>query len=300
MKWLMLCREPRLYSCKRLKQAANLQGIELDILDPNRFLLRIEQGELTAYYQFGEPFQQAKLTKLPDYQAVIPRFGTASTEMGCRVLSHYELRGVVTLNQASAFQLARDKWLSLAQLAAAGIPLPDSQLHGELVSGRRAVNFSQTPLVVKTLSGSQGVGVMLAENVSTAAALVETLQAGKINTLQQHFVAEAAGQDVRAFVIGDKVVAAMQRRGKAGEFRANIAQGGEAQTIQLTVEEQALALRASKTIGLDVAGVDLIRSKNGLMVLEINASPGLEMIEYVSRAPIADMMIAHLFTKLGR
>lgn len=300
MKLLMLCREPRLYSCERLKQAAEKAGHQLDILDPNRFLLQLEQGKFHCYYQLGEKFEKNRPVpqKLPDYDVVIPRFGTTSTEMGCNVLRHFELQGIPVLNRAECFRLARDKWQSLQTLSANGIPVPDTVISGELYATANSLKPFSYPIIIKTLSGSQGVGVMLSENQSSAVSLLDTLKTAQVNTLTQQFVPEAKGQDIRAFVIGDKVVAAMQRQGEEGEFRANIHQGGCAVNITLSEPEQQLAIQATQALGLDVAGVDLIRSSKGLLVLEVNASPGLEMIEKVSGEPIAEQMIAYLVAKV--
>lgn len=299
MKLLMLCREPRLYSCQRLQFAAEQLGYQLDILDPNRFILKIEQGELVAYYQQGDLFHKNRPQpeKLPTYQGVIPRFGTSSTEMGCSVLHHFERQGVPVLNTADGFRLARDKWQSLQLLASVGLPVPDSLLAGELCNPSVPTAHFSYPFIIKTLSGSQGVGVMLAESQNSASSLLATLQATKISTLSQHFIAESKGEDIRAFVIGQNVVASMVRQGASGEFRANIHQGGMAQRIELSFAEQQLALKATQALGLEVAGVDLIRSHQGLKILEVNASPGLEMIEKVSGVDIARQMITQLVQK---
>lgn len=299
-KLLVLCLEPRLYSCQRLKQAAEKAGFAMDILDPNRFLLKVEQGKLTAYYQTGESYHQNRALPQPiaEYAGVIGRFGTASTAMGCRVLRHFELQGIPTLNSANAFELARDKWQSLQQLCALNIPVPSSVIGGDLVSSEGIETQISSSSVLKTLSGSQGVGVVFAENAKTAQAIRDTLTASRIPTLTQTFIPEAAGQDIRAFVIGDKVVAAMQRQGKAGDFRANIHQGGSATKITLSDREKAIAIQATQALGLDVAGVDLIQSLQGTQVLEVNASAGLEMIEKVSGVAIAEMMIAFLKEKM--
>lgn len=301
MKLLMLCREPRLYSCQRLKSAAEQLGYGLDILDPNRILLKIEQGKLCSYYQQGETFDKTRPApeKIEGYRGVIPRFGTSSTEMGCNVLHHFEQQGIAVLNNAQSFRLARDKWQSLQRLAANNLPVPDSLLAGELCSASVPLQHFSHPFIIKTLSGSQGVGVMLAESPTSSASLLATLHGAKIQTLSQHFIAESKGEDIRAFVIGQKVVASMVRQGASGEFRANIHQGGNAQSIVLSREEQQLAVQASQALGLDVAGVDLIRSKQGLKVLEVNASPGLEMIEKVSGVDIAYQMITHLCKKIA-
>ncbi|QIM63082.1 ribosomal protein S6 modification protein [Pasteurellaceae bacterium Orientalotternb1] len=293
MKLLMLCREPRLYSCQRLQTAAAQRGYAMDILDPNRFQLRLENGVLTDYYQYGESNEKNRPDpeKLPDYAAVIGRFGTASTEMGCNVLRHFELQGVAVLNNAQSFRLARDKWQSLQTLVTSGIAVPNTAITGELFATSVSLNGFSHPIIIKTLSGSQGVGVMKLDQKSSSMSLLDTLKAAQIPTLQQQFISESQGQDIRAFVIGDQVVAAMVRQGASGEFRANIHQGGNATSIQLSAAEQQLAIQATKALGLDVAGVDLVRSKKGLLVLEVNASPGLEMIEKVSGVDIAGKMI---------
>lgn len=295
MTLLMLCREPRLYSCQRLKQASEQRGYRLDILDPNRFLLKLEWGEFHTYYQ---PQGVSCGQKLAAYLGVLPRFGTTSTEMGCNVLAHFERQGVPVLNRSSAFRLARDKWQSLHTLAAHGIAVPDSLIYGEHCEIADSLRHFPLPTVIKTLSGSQGTGVMLAEQAANAQSLLETLRIAKVGTLQQRFIREANGQDIRAFVIGDRVVAAMQRQSAAGDFRANIHQGGSAQPIILSATEQQIAVAAAKAIGLDLAGVDLIRTEQGVLVLEVNASPGLEMIEQVSRLDIAGLMLDHLLAKI--
>ncbi|WGE34486.1 RimK family alpha-L-glutamate ligase [Actinobacillus genomosp. 1] len=303
MRFLMLCREPRLYSCQRLQQACEQRGISLDILDPNRMLIKlaVEQGKsiFRLYYQAGEPYDKNRPLPelLPKYDAVLPRFGTASTEMGCRVLRYFEAQRIKVLNNATAFRLARDKWQSLQVLAEAQITVPATSFAGELCSFNGHLSQHHLPMVMKTLSGSQGVGVMLAESYPTAQSVLETLHQANINYLLQDFVTESKGQDIRAFVIGDRVIAAMQRSGNEGEFRANLHRGGNAKWIYLNEAEQKLAVDAAKAIGLDVAGVDLIRSYNGLAVLEVNASPGLEGIENASGVDIAGLMIEYLLNK---
>lgn len=296
MKWLMLCREPRLYSCERIRQVCTEKGIELDILDPNRMLLALNCGRFEVFYQEGESYDKSRqmLRLLPQYQAVLPRFGTASTEMGLNVLRHFELRGIPVLNRSSAFRLARDKWQSLQALAACGVAIPNSRLGGEAVFSSSLFQQVQVPLVAKTLSGSQGVGVMLLETQSSAESVLETFRQSDISTLTQQFIAESQGQDIRVIVLGNKVIAAMQRVSSAADFRANIHLGGKALPIVLTDEEEQLAIAATKAIGLDFAGVDLIRSDTGTMVLEVNASPGLEGIEKVSGANIALQLVEYL------
>lgn len=293
----MLCREPRLYSCMRLQQAAEASGHQVDILDPNRCLLKLAQNRphFQLYYQ---PNNEAEPYLLPDYDAVIPRFGSTSTKMGCAVLRHFAARNVPCLNDERSFLQARDKWQSLQILAQAGIAIPNTVLLGSEFQPQDGITQVKSPTILKTLSGSQGIGVILAERTQSAVSILETLKQANIPVLLQDFIEEAQGSDLRCFVIGDRVVASMQRTGQNGEFRANFHRGGTAEKIQLSEEEKAIAVKAAKTLGLDIAGVDLIRSEQGLLVLEVNASPGLEMIEKTNGIDIAVQMIAYLEKKV--
>lgn len=296
MKLLMLCREPRLYSCRRLKQAAETNGHHMDILDPNRCLIKLQQNppHFALYYQ---PDMESEPYLLPQYDAVLPRFGTGSMQMGCAVLHYFQALNVPCLNHADAFVKARDKWLSLQLLLANGIAVPTSLLGGLETKANDAVRHIGTPIILKTLSGSQGIGVVLAEQPQSAVSMLETLKQANVPTLAQEFIAEAQGADLRCFVVGNRIVAAMQRIGQAGEFRANCHRGARAEKVILTEQEKHVALNATKVLGLDVAGVDLIRSANGPLVLEVNASPGLEMIEKTSGIDIALQMILYLEQK---
>ena len=296
MKLLMLCREPRLYSCRRLKQAAEANGHHMDILDPNRCLIKLQQNppHFALYYQ---PDVESAPYLLPQYDAVLPRFGTGSMQMGCAVLHYFQALNVPCLNHADAFVKARDKWLSLQLLLANGIAVPTSLLGGQETKANDAVRHIGTPIILKTLSGSQGIGVVLAEQPQSAVSMLETLKQANVPTLAQEFIAEAQGADLRCFVVGNRIVAAMQRIGQASEFRANCHRGARAEKVILTEQEKHVALNATKVLGLDVAGVDLIRSANGPLVLEVNASPGLEMIEKTSGIDIALQMILYLEQK---
>ena len=296
MKLLMLCREPRLYSCRRLKQAAEANGHHMDILDPNRCLIKLQQNppHFALYYQ---PDVESAPYLLPQYDAVLPRFGTGSMQMGCVVLHYFQALNVPCLNHADAFVKARDKWLSLQLLLANGIAVPTSLLGGQETKANDAVRHIGTPIILKTLSGSQGIGVVLAEQPQSAVSMLETLKQANVPTLAQEFIAEAQGADLRCFVVGERIVAAMQRIGQRGEFRANCHRGANAEKVILTEQEKHVALNATKVLGLDVAGVDLIRSANGPLVLEVNASPGLEMIEKTSGIDIALQMILYLEQK---
>lgn len=296
MKWLMLCREPRLYSCRRLQEACEQRGIQLDILDPNQMLLKLVNinGKTTAklFYQAVE-----NELFLANYQAVIPRFGATSTEMGCYALQHFETQQIKALNNAQSFHLARDKWQSLQRLAAHQLPVPTTSYAGELISSGEQLKSHLPSVVIKTLVGMQGSGVILGEKRHSVRATLETLHQAKIKTLVQDFIPEAKGQDIRAFVIGNQVVASMQRTANDGDFRANLHQGGKAESIELTEEEKIIAIQATKAIGLDVAGIDLIRTAQNTLILEVNASPGLEGIEKISGKNIAGMMVDYLLNK---
>ncbi|HDL1129248.1 TPA: RimK family alpha-L-glutamate ligase [Mannheimia haemolytica] len=300
MKWLMLCREPRLYSCCRIKAACEAKGIELDILDPNRMLLGLENSEFKIYYQAGESYDnnRPEPVLLPNYDGILPRFGTGSTEMGCSVLRHFEAKGIPVLNHSAAFALARDKWRTLQKLAKHNLPVPNTNFAGHLVSVKSQLNQFAFPLISKVLNGSQGNGVMLFEGKNNAEAVLATFRQVNEPYLCQQFVGEAKGQDIRAFVIGNEVVAAMSRTSVTGDFRANIHQGGTAQPIELTQMERALAIKATKTIGLDIAGVDFLRTEKGVVILEVNASPGFEGIERVNDVDIASEMVSYFINKM--
>lgn len=298
----MLCREPRLYSCKRIKEACVESGIELDILDPNRMLLSLNNGTFEIFYQEGETYDKHRPEPvlLKRYDGILPRFGTSSTEMGCAVLDHFEAKGIPVLNHSEAIALARNKWRSLQKLAEHTLPIPDTNFAGHLVSVKSQLNHFAFPLIAKVLNGSQGNGVMLFENERNAQAVLSTFRQVEEPYLCQQFVSEAKGEDIRAFVIGDKVVAAMNRSSSVEDFRANIHQGGTARHIELTQEEIALSLKATKAIGLDVAGVDFLRTENGMVILEVNASPGFEGIEQVNEVNIAGEMVNYFREKIRK
>ncbi|MGC6377676.1 RimK family alpha-L-glutamate ligase [Bisgaard Taxon 45] len=296
MKLLMLCREPRLYSCQRLKEAAENSGHQMDILDPNRCLLKL--SEHSPHFEiFYQTAIDSPPTVLPSYDAIIPRFGSQSTQMGCAVLRHFEAQNVPCLNSATAFLQARDKWQSLQLLMAQGIAIPSSLLAGSEFHAPNTMHYVSSPTILKTLTGAQGIGVILAEKKQSAVSILETLKQAEVPVLAQEFIEEANGADLRCFVIGERVVASMQRMSQNGEFRANFHRGGLAEKVMLSEGEKNIAVQATKALGLDIAGVDLIRAKRGTLVLEVNASPGLEMIEKTSGIDIALQMIVHLEKK---
>ena len=294
MNLLMLCREPRLYSCQRLRAAAQKRGHKMDILDPNRCLLKLNptSPHFDIYYQQDTHKPPILLSH---YDGVLPRFGVTSTQMGCFVLQHFQAQGIPCLNTEAAVRLARDKWQSLQVLHSHHIPIPLSTFAGTEVT--QPYYQMAAPMVLKHLQGMQGDGVMLANTWMQAEACYAEQHTPM---LAQEFIAQAKGKDLRCFVIGDRVVATMQRQSPENDFRANCHLGGKATVIDVPESVKQLAVQATKTIGLDVAGVDLIQSERGYLVLEVNASPGLEMIEKTSGIDIADRILAYFESKITK
>ena len=282
MRIAILSRNEKLYSTRRLIETARERGHDVQVLDVLRCYMKIVSHRPSIRYG-GE--------ELPPIDAVIPRIGASVTFYGAAVLRQFEMMGVYPLNESVAISRSRDKLRSLQLLARKGIGLPitgfankpdDVQDVIELVGG--------APLVVKLLEGTQGIGVVLAETRQAAESVIEAFMGLKANILVQEFIAEAGGSDIRCFVIGDRVVASMRRQGKAGDFRSNLHRGGAASLIRITPEERATAVRAAQTLGLNVAGVDLLRSNHGPVVMEVNSSPGLEGIEQATGKDIAGMI----------
>lgn len=283
MKIAILSRKSTLYSTRRLVEAAKQRGHEVRVIDPLRCYMNITSHRPLIHYK-GE--------LLEGYDAVIPRIGASITFYGAAVLRQFEMMGMFPLNESVAITRARDKLRSLQLLSRKGIGLPatgfahspdDSQDLIKMVGG--------APLVIKLLEGTQGIGVVLAETNQAAASVIEAFWGLRANILVQEFINEAGGADIRCFVIGNKVVAAMKRQAKEGEFRSNLHRGGSAVIATLSSEERATAVRAAKAIGLNVAGVDILRSNRGPLVMEVNSSPGLEGIEKASKKDVAGMIV---------
>ncbi len=283
VKIAILSRNPALYSTRRLVEAARTRGHEPRVIDVLRCYMNITSHAPLIHYK-GED--------LTDFDAVIPRIGASVTFYGTAVLRQFEMMGVYPLNESVAIARARDKLRSLQLLARKGIGLPitgfahapdDVQDLIKMVGG--------APLVIKLLEGTQGIGVVLAETYKAAESVIEAFMGLKVNILVQEYIKEANGADIRCFVIGDKVVASMKRQAKAGEFRSNLHRGGAASLIRITPEERSVAVRAARIIGLNVAGVDILRSNHGPVVIEVNSSPGLYGIETVTGKDIAGMII---------
>jgi ribosomal protein S6--L-glutamate ligase len=282
MKLAILSRSSSLYSTARLKEAAVERGHEVSVVDYLRCYMEISARRPKVLYR-GEEVR-------PD--AVIPRIGATYTFYGAAVVLQFEMAGVFTLNDSQAISRSRDKLRSLQLLSRAGVDLPTTSFAHSTqdIDGLLEV-VGGPPVVVKLLEGTQGLGVVLAETRKAADSVISAFRQLDANILVQEYVKEARGADVRAFVVGGKVVAAMKRQGPPGEFRSNLHRGGHAEAIKLSANERATAVRAAKTMGLNVAGVDLIQSDIGPMVLEVNSSPGLEGIEAASGTDIAAAII---------
>lgn len=286
MKIAMLARNAELYSHKRLKEAAEERGHELDIINTLRCYMNIASRRPEIYYN-GE--------KLPKYDAVIPRIGASVTFYGMAVLRQFEMQGVYPLNESVAIGRSRDKLRSMQLLARDGVGLPVTTFaHDPKQTEEVLAVAGEAPLVVKLLEGTQGLGVVLADTNRSAKSVVEAFRASGTNILIQEFIKEAGGTDIRAIVIGGKVIAAMKRTGAEGEFRSNLHRGGSAQLVKLTPEERSTAVRAAKSMGLNACGVDMLRANHGAVVMEVNSSPGLEGVEKATGLDVAGKMIEFL------
>ncbi|WP_051414245.1 30S ribosomal protein S6--L-glutamate ligase [Pseudoxanthomonas suwonensis] len=286
MKLAILSRNASLYSTRRLVEAARVRGHSVRVLDPLRCYMRIAPDGFAMRYK-GKP--------VSGYDAVIPRIGTSITRYATAVLRQFELMGSWTPNGSDAILRARDKLRTHQLLAAQGIGLPTTVFGDNPDDTDDLLSLlGPPPHVVKLSEGTQGAGVMLTEKPSASRAVVEALRGLYANFLLQEFVAEAEGADLRCFVVGDRVVAAMRRQAAEGEFRSNLHRGGEASPAQASEEEQAMAVRSARALGLGVAGVDLIRSSRGPLVLEVNSTPGLEGVETACGVDVAGAIMDYV------
>jgi ribosomal protein S6--L-glutamate ligase len=286
----LLSRNPALYSTQRLVDAARARGCTVRILDPLRCALKVAPGAFEVRY---------KGRALPRFDAVIPRIGHSVTFHGTAVLRQFELMGVATPSSAEAILRARDKLRCHQMLAAEGIDLPVT-VFGDSPEDTGALleMVGPAPHVVKLNEGTQGSGVVLARDEAASRSVVEAFRGLYANFLVQEFIGEAKGADLRCFVVGEDVVAAMQRRAAPGDFRANLHRGGKAVLASLSPAEREVAVRAARLLGLGVAGVDLLRSRRGPLLLEVNSSPGLEGIEAASGVDIAGRILDHVLSRV--
>lgn len=286
MRFAMLARNAGLYSHKRLVAAATRRGHLIDVVNTLHVHMNITSLKPTLHYG-GRT--------LPLYDAVIPRIGASITGYGLAVLRQFEMQGVYPLNESVAIGRSRDKLRALQLLARAGVGLPVTAFaHGPRKAVEVIREVGGAPVVIKLLEGTQGMGVILAETEASAKSIIEAFSAANVAIMVQEFIKEAGGSDVRAFVVGRRVVAAMKRTGTKGDFRSNLHRGGRAEAVDLSPEETETALKSAEVLGLNVAGVDLLRSRSGPVVMEVNSSPGLEGIETATGADIAGDIIGFL------
>ena len=291
MKIGILSRGPKLYSTRRLKEAAIERGHEARVVDYARLYMNITSHRPSVIFR-GESL---------DFDTVIPRIGASYTFYGTAVVRQFEIMGVFPANESQAITRARDKLRSLQLLAAEGVGLPVTGFAHSTKDIEGLLNIvGGAPLVIKLLEGTQGIGVVLAETNPAAESVIEAFRGLDANILVQEFIKEAGGTDIRCLVVGGRVVASMLRRAEPGEFRSNIHRGGSTEMIRITPEERSTAVRAAKIMGLNIAGVDILRSNHGPLVMEVNTSPGLEGIEKATNIDVAGLIIAFLEKNVKR
>jgi ribosomal protein S6--L-glutamate ligase len=286
MRIAILSRQPDLYSTKALAEAAQKRGHDVRVMDTLQFDLCIRRRKPELFYQ-GEPVE--------GIDAVIPRIGASITFFGLAVVRQFEMMGVYCLNESQAIARSRDKLRSLQLLCRHDVGMPPTVFTRQADHVHDSIKLvNGPPVVVKLLQGTQGIGVVLAETERAASSVVEAFHGLDQNILIQKFIKEAKGSDIRAVVVGRKVVGAMRRQAVAGEFRSNLHRGGSATRVRLPAEYRRTALAAARVLGLRLAGVDMLESKAGPMIMEVNSSPGLEGIEKATGADVAGAVIEHL------
>ncbi len=285
MKIGILSRNPKIYSTHRLVKAALSRGHQVRVIDPLRCYMNITSAKPMVHY---------KDQLLDDFNVIIPRIGASITYYGSAILRQFEMMGVYSLNESTSITRSRDKLRCLQILSRSGIGLPvTSYAHSTKMSEKLIKMVGGAPCVIKLIEGTQGKGVILAETHKAAESVIDGFRQMKAHFLVQEFIKESNGCDIRAFVVGDKVVASMMRKARDGEFRSNLHRGGTAIPVEISEEEAELAVNAAKALGLNVAGVDLLRSWRGPLVLEVNSSPGLQGIETSTGLDIATMIIEY-------
>lgn len=286
MRIAILSRNKKLYSTKRLVEAAKQKGHEVDVIDTLHCYMDISSNKPTVRFKGKE---------LPKYDAIIPRIGASITFYGTAVVRQFEMMGTFSANESVAISRSRDKLRSMQLLSRKGIGLPRTGFARQPDNIKDLIkNVGGAPVVIKLLEGTQGIGVVLGETEKAAESIIEAFMGLDANILVQEFIKEAGGADLRCFVVGNQVVAAMKRQGAEGEFRSNLHRGGSAQLIELSSEEEQTAIQAAKAMGLGVCGVDILQSNTGPVVMEVNSSPGLEGIEQASGKDVAGLIIEYI------
>ncbi|MBB6681872.1 RimK family alpha-L-glutamate ligase [Aequorivita sp. 609] len=281
----ILSRGETLYSTKSLLHAASARNHNVEVLDPTYCNLEIENGKAVLYYE-GDLIEYL--------DAIIPRIGASNTFYGTSVVRHFEAMGVFTVVSSLGITNSRDKWTCFQVLAKHQIPMPRTIFASFYDFEEQLKTFRGKPIIIKLLEGTHGEGVILTESPQNALATVETLNAAGVKFLLQEYIEEVKGSDVRAIVVDGVVVAAMKRKSKAGDFRSNLHRGGSSEIIELSTAEEKLAIKAAKAMGLGFCGVDILQSKNGPLVLEINSTPGLEGIENTSGKNVSKSVIGYI------
>lgn len=292
MRIAILSAKSDLYSTQRLLKAADMRDHEAVVINHLHCQVMVEGGKPSVLYEGRE---------IGAFDAIIPRIGSSVTDYGCAVVRQFEMMGIFTTAKSQAIMRSRNKLRSLQVLSKAGVGLPKTVIANHPKNGditRLIELVGGPPVVIKLLEGTQGIGVVLAESIKAAKSTIEAFYGLKKNVLVQEFVAEAKSADIRAFIIGDRVIGAMKRQGIDGEFRSNIHRGGNAVSVTLTSEEERTAIKAARALGLKVAGVDMLPSERGLLVLEVNSSPGLEGIETATSVDIATQIITYIEDKI--
>jgi ribosomal protein S6--L-glutamate ligase len=286
MKIVILSQNPNLYSTKRIIEAGIEKGHEMQIIDHSKCDLIIEKKKPGLIYQGKE---------IEGVDAVIPRIGSSITFYGTAVVRQFEMMKIFTAVESQALVRSRDKLRSLQILSRAGLGLPKTVFSNYSKNVKAIIDHvGGAPVVIKLLEGTQGLGVVLADNQNSAESILEAFNGLQARVIVQEFIEEAKGADIRAFIVDGVVVGAMKRQGKEGEFRSNLHRGGSANIIELSDEEENAALKAAKALGLGVAGVDLLQSERGPLILEVNSSPGLEGIEAATGKDIAGQIIKYV------
>lgn len=286
MKVAVLSRNPDLYSTRRLIQAIEEKGHEGIVIDHLKCDLVIESNGPSVYYQ-GE--------KIDDVDAIIPRIGASVTFYGTAVVRQFEMRGVFSTTYSQAIVRSRDKLRSLQVLSGAGLPMPKTAFTNYSKEDKSLIDqVGGAPLIIKLLEGTQGLGVVLAETRKAATSVIEAFHGLKARIIVQEFIKEAKASDLRVFIVDGKVVGAMKRMGQEGEFRSNLHRGGTAELVKLSRKERSVAVKAANALGLSVAGVDMLQSERGPLILEVNSSPGLEGIEKATGVDIAGKIVEYI------
>jgi ribosomal protein S6--L-glutamate ligase len=291
MKIGVLSRNTNLYSTRRLVEASEKRGHDVQVIDFLRCYMDITSKKPQMFYK-GEA--------LRNFDAVVPRIGASVTFYGAAVVRQFEMMDVFSVNESVAITRSRDKLRCLQLLARKGIGLPTTGFaHASSDVQELIRKVGGAPVVIKLLEGTQGIGVVLAETSTAAESVIEAFMELKADILVQEYIHEAKGSDIRCFVVGGKVIAAMRRQARAGEFRSNLHRGGSAELVKITAEERSTAVRAAKIIGLNVCGVDMLRSERGPLVIEVNSSPGLEGIEEATGKDVAGLIVEFIERKVA-